>query len=199
MRKLHTLTLIAVLAAAGCEKKSSTTTTTAGESTASPTSSESASFDLQFIDMMVPHHEQAVMMSKMAEERAEHPELKTMARKMIDDQSREITEMKSMRKQWFGSDTTPPMDKMPMPLGLETHPKMDVDAMHTQLETAKPFDKAFIDMMIEHHKTAIDGAELQQQKGARAELKSVAKKMADEQRKEVAHLESLRAQWYPGK
>jgi uncharacterized protein (DUF305 family) len=199
MRKLYTFTLIALLAAVACEKKSSTTTTTTAAETTTPSTSNAAAFDLQFIDMMVPHHEQAVMISKMAEQRAEHAELKTMARKMIDDQSREISEMKSMRKEWFASDATPPMDKMPMPQGMESHPKMDVNAMHSQLETAKPFDKAFIDMMIEHHKMAIHAAELQQQKGARAELKSAASKMATEQKKEVAHLESLRAQWYPGK
>jgi uncharacterized protein (DUF305 family) len=42
-------------------------------------SAEAAGIDRQFIDMMVPHHESAVEMAKLAHERAEHTELKSLA------------------------------------------------------------------------------------------------------------------------
>lgn len=139
------------------------------------------------------------MMGKMADERAEHAELKTMARKMVDEQQREVGEMKGMRKQWFTSDATPPMDKMPTLPGMEGHSMMTPSSMHTQLESAKPFDKTFIDMMIEHHKMAVHASELEQQKGLHPELKDKARKMAEQQKSDMAKLESWRTQWYGAK
>ena len=41
--------------------------------------SAAAPFDRQFIDMMVPHHEGAVEMAKIAQQRAQRPEIKQMA------------------------------------------------------------------------------------------------------------------------
>lgn len=38
-----------------------------------------ASLDQAFIDMMVPHHQSAVEMAQLAQDRAEHDELKTLA------------------------------------------------------------------------------------------------------------------------
>jgi uncharacterized protein (DUF305 family) len=46
--------------------------------------------DAMFLRMMIPHHQMAVDMSEEALERAEHPELKELARKIIDEQSAEI-------------------------------------------------------------------------------------------------------------
>jgi uncharacterized protein (DUF305 family) len=53
-------------------------------------------YDVMFMDMMVPHHEGAVQMSKDALTRAEHQELKNLAQKIIDEQTKEIADM----KQW---------------------------------------------------------------------------------------------------
>jgi uncharacterized protein (DUF305 family) len=36
------------------------------------------SFDIQFIDMMVPHHQGAVEMAEVAQQRTEHPDFKTL-------------------------------------------------------------------------------------------------------------------------
>ena len=71
-------------------------------------------FDQQFIDMMVPHHEGAVAMARIAETRAQHAELKALAADVIRSQASEIDRMKAWRLAWFGSEQTPSMDKMPM-------------------------------------------------------------------------------------
>ena len=47
-------------------------------------------FDQQFIDMMVPHHEGAVAMARIAETRAQHAELKALAADVIRSQASEI-------------------------------------------------------------------------------------------------------------
>jgi uncharacterized protein (DUF305 family) len=51
--------------------------------------------DKDFAMMMVSHHEGAIAMSKMELKHGMNAQLKKMAQKAIDDQTREITEFKS--------------------------------------------------------------------------------------------------------
>ena len=46
--------------------------------------------DAMFLRMMIPHHQVAIDMSELALEEADHPELKELAQKIIDEQSAEI-------------------------------------------------------------------------------------------------------------
>ncbi|MBA2261447.1 MAG: DUF305 domain-containing protein [Solirubrobacterales bacterium] len=57
-------------------------------------------FDLAFIDMMIPHHEGAVVMSDVELERGENPEMQTLAREITAAQEREITQMREWRTAW---------------------------------------------------------------------------------------------------
>ena len=59
-------------------------------------------YDLRFIDMMIPHHEGAVLMAKHALEHSDRAELKEMAKKMIKEQEKEIEQLKKWRKEWYG-------------------------------------------------------------------------------------------------
>ena len=54
-------------------------------------------FDGMFIDMMVPHHESAIAMSRDAIDKAQHPEIKALAQQIIDAQTKEIDQMKRWR------------------------------------------------------------------------------------------------------
>ena len=54
-------------------------------------------FDAMFIDMMVPHHEIAIAMSRDAIDHAEHPEIKALAQRIIDAQTKEVDQMKKWR------------------------------------------------------------------------------------------------------
>jgi uncharacterized protein (DUF305 family) len=61
-----------------------------------------AHFDDHFLNMMIAHHEGAVTMSKEAEKRAEHPDLKQLAEKIIAAQGPEIEQMKKWKEMWGG-------------------------------------------------------------------------------------------------
>lgn len=50
--------------------------------------------DAMFLRMMIPHHQQAIDMSREALKRAEHPELKQLAEDIIAEQSAEIELMR---------------------------------------------------------------------------------------------------------
>jgi uncharacterized protein (DUF305 family) len=58
-------------------------------------------FDQRFIDSMIPHHEDAVLMSQEALTQAEHPEIKQLAQAIIDAQQREIQQLQAWRASWF--------------------------------------------------------------------------------------------------
>jgi uncharacterized protein (DUF305 family) len=54
--------------------------------------------DQAFFEMMIPHHEGALDMSALAEERADRPELKEFAKKIAADQQKEIDLYKTLNK-----------------------------------------------------------------------------------------------------
>ena len=60
-------------------------------------------FDQHFLNMMIAHHEGAVMMSKEAQKKAEHPEIKQLAAKIILAQQPEIEQMKKWKEMWSGN------------------------------------------------------------------------------------------------
>ena len=60
----------------------------------------SYSFDLDFIETMIPHHQMAVMMAQMLLVSTEHPEMKELAENIISSQSKEIETMRAWRSAW---------------------------------------------------------------------------------------------------
>lgn len=187
--------LIIALALAACGgSKATATPATSGAAT-----NAAMPFDQQFIDMMAPHHMGAVAMAQIALTRAEHPELKTLANSIIASQNSEIGQMKQWRMAWYGSDQTPPMDQM------ATLPGMGMDMMNgmtmshdiQNLQTAMPFDKAFLMAMLPHHQSAIAGAKLEQEKGMHPELKQLAGTIIADQQKEIDQMQNWLKTWYP--
>ena len=57
-------------------------------------------FDLAFIEAMIPHHEGAIDMAKLAQGSASHEEIKTMAAAIIRAQQAEIDRMKAWQAAW---------------------------------------------------------------------------------------------------
>jgi uncharacterized protein (DUF305 family) len=60
-----------------------------------------ANYEKRFIDVMIEHHEGAIMMAKDALKNANKPELIQMAKDIIAAQEKEIAQMKEWRKQWY--------------------------------------------------------------------------------------------------
>ena len=57
-------------------------------------------FDDHFLKMMIPHHEGALEMSKLALQKAEHPEIKKLAEAIQKAQQPEIDMMKKWQTEW---------------------------------------------------------------------------------------------------
>jgi uncharacterized protein (DUF305 family) len=59
-------------------------------------------FDRAFISEMIVHHQGAVEMAQLALTNAKHQEIKTLAQAIIAAQNKEIADMKTWQKNWFG-------------------------------------------------------------------------------------------------
>ena len=57
-------------------------------------------FDRAFLQMMVPHHQGAIEMAKLADKNAKHAEVKALAKAIIAAQQREIAQMQGWMKAW---------------------------------------------------------------------------------------------------
>jgi uncharacterized protein (DUF305 family)/uncharacterized cupredoxin-like copper-binding protein len=180
-------------------------------------------FDLMFIDMMMPHHASAVAMAQVAETRAEHPEVRTLAVQIIGSQSAEIAQMKAWREQWFPDAPAMPMMPMEqmmdmmgemmgeMPGGMMGTPgalpgpggmgmnMMDIEQEIADLcATTEGFDLAFIDAMMPHHQMAVMMAQVATMRAEHPELQALAQTMIDDQHREIEQMQTWRAAWSGG-
>jgi uncharacterized protein (DUF305 family) len=161
----------------------------------------SSEFDEAFINMMVPHHEGAVEMALIAQERSERTEVLQMADDIIASQAGEIDQMRGWKQQWYGSSDTPDMSEMPslqeMPgMGAAGH-GMDMRSEVEALRNApEPFDLAFIDAMILHHQSAIDAAQLALEQASRPEINTMAQQIIADQQREIDQMQEWRSTWY---
>jgi uncharacterized protein (DUF305 family) len=62
-------------------------------------------FERAFIDMMIPHHQGAIMMARMELAEGEDPETRRLAEAIIDAQAREIEQMNEWRVEWYGEES----------------------------------------------------------------------------------------------
>ena len=145
--------------------------------------------DRAFVAEMIPHHQMAIDMAKMAEENASHSEIKTLANDIVAAQQSEITRLKAIDKKLEQAgigkgDLGVPASKSGMNMAM------------SDLEDAKTFDKTFIDMMVPHHEGAITMAKAELAKGEHAELKQMAEQIISSQQSEVTKMHDWRKQWY---
>lgn len=152
--------------------------------------SSTGDYDQNFIDGMVPHHQAAIEMAKIAQAQGEHAEIKKLANDIVSAQDGEIAKMKGWRKAWFGSDQIAP--------GNGGHAMAGMDTDLKQLAIARPFDKAFIDAMIPHHQSAIDMAREARQQAKHQEIKDLAGQIVAAQQREIDQMRAWRTSWYPG-
>ena len=60
--------------------------------------------DHDFIMMMIPHHEAAITMSQIELKYGTDPRVKKVAQGVIDGQTKDVHDMKSWHKDWFGDN-----------------------------------------------------------------------------------------------
>ncbi len=169
------------LVAAGCggDDNSGTKSSASGNAT-----------DAAFIGDMTTHHQGAIEMAEVAKKRAEHPEIRPLADNIISAQKGEISVMETIGRDMrgMGMDEGGHMGMSQSQMG------MDMDM--PMLRRAKPFDRAFIDMMVPHHQGAIAMAKQLLKKGERPALRKMANDIISAQTDEIAQMRKWRKAWY---
>ena len=195
MRRKLLLASLAVLVMAACQA--------AQPPGQSPTGGAPTEIDRAFIDMMVPHHQSAIEMARLALERAEHAALREMADSVIAEQQREIDELRGWRQAWFGSADTPPMSAMPLMPGMEmpgmpghAGGTMDMTVDIETLRSAETFDRSFLELMINHHRSAIVAAEIAQRDSDVPEVHTLAGQIIASQQAEIDQMAGWLQEWY---
>lgn len=151
-------------------------------------------YDLQFIDTMTHHHQGAVDMAKMALTKSNNEELKKFAQKIIDDQNKEIAQLKEWREKWFKDK--PMALNMEMP-GMADSMKMMMgeEMKHLQGATGKDFDVDFLDMMTPHHAGAVTMAKEALTKSEKPEIKTLANQIIKAQEAEIKMMADWKSKW----
>jgi uncharacterized protein (DUF305 family) len=149
--------------------------------------------DIEFMQGMIMHHEQAVVMTDLIESRTDNKDISLIGARISKSQTDEMTFM----KRWLelrGESTQMPShdrhaDKMLMP-GMLTQIQMGA----LKRAKGKEFDRLFLQGMIQHHKGAlIMVKELFDSSGAGqdAELFNFATDVDSGQRAEIKSMETL--------
>jgi uncharacterized protein (DUF305 family) len=149
---------------------------------ASSKDSQYSAQDIMFAEMMIPHHEQAIVMSDFALSNSTNPEILKLAREIKDAQAPEIEQMKS----WEGVDAS-------MHMGHTMMGMLDEDEINNlKAATGKEFDRLFLEGMIKHHEGAIDMAEMIDD-SKNVEVAALGKAIISTQKSEIELMKSLLA------
>jgi uncharacterized protein (DUF305 family) len=142
--------------------------------------------DIRFVEMMVPHHQQAVEMAALAPEQAASPKVKALADRIGDAQTAEISQLRSWLRQHIRSVHGHRSAAHSMP-GMATPQQMD----QLKKSTGQSFDRLFLTLMITHHQGALTMAQEELTKGTDVIIQDIAQEVAVTQTAEINRMRAL--------
>ncbi|WP_324901033.1 DUF305 domain-containing protein [Streptomyces sp. CB01201] len=152
--------------------------------------------DVTFAQQMIPHHQQAVEMARLADGRAADAEVKSLASTIQKAQDPEIATMKGWLKAWGKPlpSASSSMGDMPgMHHGSSGTAGMMSDQDMSALKSAKgkDFDKKFAELMVGHHQGAITMAKDEQSNGTNPDAKKLAGNVIAAQNAEIEQMNKI--------
>ena len=153
--------------------------------------------DAMFVQMMIPHHEQAIVLAEMAENSTSgaSPEVISFAAQIKSAQGPEVELMKSFLTQWDVPVVEPgSMDHGSMDHGSKMKGMLSVEELAKLSSlSGKVFDKEWMLAMIAHHEGAIEMARTVEQSGKNLEVQDLAKTIISSQQVEIDQMNSMLA------
>lgn len=143
--------------------------------------------DVMFLQMMYPHHAQAVEMAKLVPTRSQNQQVKDLAAAIEKAQAPEMQQMTTLLAD-FGKPAPSATMSHSMP-GLMTPQQM------TELTglSGAAFDKMWLQMMVEHHQGAITMAGDELKNGTNADAKKMAESIVTTQQAEITTMNGMLA------
>ena len=197
---LAALALTAALGMAGCsdagsmggmDHGSSRSPSAAASPSASTSASVSAEFndaDVQFAQMMVPHHEQAVTMSDtLLAKSGVNPEVAALAEEVKAAQQPEIDTMKGWLSAWGQEQPGGGMGGMHHGGGMATEAELE----EFEAADGETGQRMYLEMMTAHHEGAIRMAQGEVSRGRNPEAVKLAKDIIATQQQEITVMGEL--------
>lgn len=161
--------------------------------TAAGSSGDHNAADVKFAQDMIPHHGQAIEMAQMAADRAAAPEVEALAARIEQAQDPEIETMSGWLRSWGEDVPSAGMDhgghsSMTMPGMMSSE-----DMAELMARSGAAFDRAFLTMMTEHHRGAIEMARTERADGRHGPAKELAGKIIKDQQAEIDEMAALLA------
>jgi uncharacterized protein (DUF305 family) len=187
IRSLVALSVLGLLVA-GCSADHSMDTGETGDTTNSSMMAQSSTdmADIAFAQMMIPHHEQAVVMSEYALANTDNPQILALAQEIIDAQGPEIDQMNAILERFKSNMGGHDGHTMAGMLS-----DQELEALQTAQGTE--FDELYLIGMIAHHEGAIDMANDVLASGSDSEVRALAETIIAGQQTEIELMQKLLA------
>ena len=157
-----------------------------GHGTSSSSNANYTGADIMFLQMMIPHHQQAIDISNLAIKASSDPELLELAKIIARDQAAEIKQMKAWLKDAGASeDMGHSMDGMGGMLN-------DDELASLRAATGKEFDTLWLKGMTEHHDGAIHMTQMIED-AQNEDIKAFGTKVIKDQSEQIAQMKKMLA------
>jgi len=136
--------------------------------------------DVTFAQQMIPHHRQAVEMATPVPQHTGNASVIALATQISQAQQPEIDQLTGWLKQWGSAE-------------MADHGSMSgmVDTGDLGQLRDSAYDRKWLQLMVEHHRGAIEMARTELAQGSNTDAKSMAQRIADSQQAEVDKMTAL--------
>ncbi|MFF7974978.1 DUF305 domain-containing protein [Streptomyces sp. NPDC007905] len=148
--------------------------------------------DVAFAQGMIPHHQQALEMARLADGRASSARVKDLAARIEKAQDPEIRTMTGWLKTWGAQVPMAGTDRSGH-AGMSGMSDMMSDDDMAALKKAggKDFDTMFLSLMVDHHQGAVAMATTEKRKGEYGPAKGMAGGIVSAQNAEIKEMKQL--------
>jgi uncharacterized protein (DUF305 family) len=148
-----------------------------------------ARFEANFLADLIAHHQAAVAMAGLAEERAERAELKGFASLVGAGHAKEIETMQGWLEEWYGETTADDEEGV-----LDRKVQRQIDAL-AELE-GDEFDEALLKALSLHHADALTLARDGLLSAYHSELVDLCRELSEAQSDEIALMRGWLMEWH---
>ncbi|WP_033440393.1 DUF305 domain-containing protein [Saccharothrix sp. NRRL B-16314] len=170
------------------------TSTSSAQSTTAPVAAPSGEHndaDITFAQGMIPHHEGAIVMARLAPSRTSNAQILDLASRIEKAQDPEIKTMTAWLNAWGTSAEQGGSHDGHDGHGSSMPGMSDEDTARLEAAKGADFDRAFLELMIEHHQGAVDMSTTLLGSGRNADAKKLAEQIISAQQAEITEMEGL--------
>jgi uncharacterized protein (DUF305 family) len=146
--------------------------------------------DVAFVAGMIPHHQGAIEMAALVEDRTERPELRDLADGIVEVQAAEVETLQGMLDR-LGGEEGVAVDPDHAAKGMAGEAGMEELAA----AEGEDFDRRFVKLMVAHHEGAIEMAEEVLADGEDAEVAALAEDVIAAQQAEIEQMQRWQQEW----